>query len=447
MIQKDFENYELRLKRLSEESREFFEQSQKIFEEQYSEKLNYIFPEDILGTKKNLKNIFCVLSTEELQNSLWSQSDDVLLKSIALLSKTLPLSQQMQQVFSQSMRSILYTTKLDVSQFIQNWDISRDPLFPLLEDIFADGHISPEEFLLIQQHYAKEQSFHNSLEHISKKWKQSITQELWSLSHSTLWERKELFEQEYASSLEALKNKWFQITPIIAYVSKSYYKTTKRYESPEKRLKRTWKMALLRMLQIRFGSFNIEDMLRQFDSCESFEDFFLLLYKLFEIIGEDEEAQKLFQVAEEKNVIQSLCEDAKTRKEKILKWERVTAKISNIISEIEDQWELWLLDEMLKNSTHFIGEEIHFAHGEQENMAWIYADSDDEEENNEEDDIIDSWDTLQWNYERLKEYFFELDDKKRKAFAVWNYDEIDRINDVLFRVESKIEKLSKLLGE
>lgn len=40
-----------------------------------------------------------------------------------------------------------------------------------------------------------------------------------------------------------------------------------------------------------------------------------------------------------------------------------------------------------------------------------------EEEDDEIDEIIEGTDTLQGKYEALKEYFFELDERKRKAFA------------------------------
>jgi hypothetical protein len=64
MLSKDFENYELRMKKLSEESREFFIESQKIFENEYAESLSALLPDDILGTKKDIALIFCVEHSE-----------------------------------------------------------------------------------------------------------------------------------------------------------------------------------------------------------------------------------------------------------------------------------------------------------------------------------------------------------------------------------------------
>jgi hypothetical protein len=81
-------------------------------------------------------------------------------------------------------------------------------------------------------------------------------------------------------------------------------------------------------------------------------------------------------------------------------------------------------------------------------MAWIYAESQKEEDDEDAlEDIIDEWDTLRGNYERLKEYFTQVDEEKRKAFWEWNYDSIDTLNEKLMRIQSRIEKIGKLLGE
>jgi hypothetical protein len=47
-MNKDFENFELKLVKLSEESLEDFNGAEKIFEEKYAQRLEEIFPRDIL---------------------------------------------------------------------------------------------------------------------------------------------------------------------------------------------------------------------------------------------------------------------------------------------------------------------------------------------------------------------------------------------------------------
>ena len=66
MLPKDFENFELRLQKLREQSREAFEQSQKIFETRYERALEHLLPEDVLGTKKMIRAFFCIKNTEAI---------------------------------------------------------------------------------------------------------------------------------------------------------------------------------------------------------------------------------------------------------------------------------------------------------------------------------------------------------------------------------------------
>ncbi len=447
MLSKDFENYELRMKKLSLESREHFLKSKKIFENEYEASLNSLLPDDILGTKKSIALLFSIEHSEKLADWIEPHNQEILKNSIIQVCNSLPLSGDIKNILAQSLLSQIHGKTLNTTQVLPQSNIQRDPLFPILEDIFRDWQISEEEFLLLQHHYNENSTFSDTLESISSASKKTVEWEIWELSATNFNERKELFESEFSVPLQNLKQRGFRVTPIIAFVSKSYYKPKNRFERDKNRLRRTWKIALLKLLWIRFGSFDIEAVLNQFENCESFEDFFILFYKLFEVLDEDEEAQRSYHVQEEKELVVNILEDAKQKKEKILKWEKATATISSLISETDWLLEEWMLERMLDDGTHFIGNEIHFQH--EQDMAWIYAEEDEKSEDIEEENpkwLIDSGNTLEWNYEKLKEYFFELDEKKRWAFKIWDYDEIDRINDELIRVESQITKISKLLA-
>jgi hypothetical protein len=48
MLNKDFENFELKLVKLREESAEDFSAAEKVFDEQYAGRLEEVFPRDIL---------------------------------------------------------------------------------------------------------------------------------------------------------------------------------------------------------------------------------------------------------------------------------------------------------------------------------------------------------------------------------------------------------------
>ena len=175
----------------------------------------------------------------------------------------------------------------------------------------------------------------------------------------------------------------------------------------------------------------------------------MLLYKLLEVVNEDVEWDEIYSLLDMQEETEELVVTAEETKKKILEWEELTASISSLLWDTDGKREWEMFEKLLDDDTHFHGDEVQFAHGDTD-MAWIYAEStsddwDDEEE--QEDDLIDVWDTLEWNYESLKMKFQDLDEKKRKAFWLWEYDLIDEYNEELMRIESRIIKLAKLLGE
>lgn len=80
-------------------------------------------------------------------------------------------------------------------------------------------------------------------------------------------------------------------------------------------------------------------------------------------------------------------------------------------------------------------------------MAGVYAQAiaqtEDEEEN--QADQYDLSESIEENYERLKNRFFALDEEKRQAFAHGNYDCIDLLNIRLAEIESRLDKITKIL--
>lgn len=90
----------------------------------------------------------------------------------------------------------------------------------------------------------------------------------------------------------------------------------------------------------------------------------MLLYRLFEILGEDTEIQEVFVKEEKKQVVKSLLQTAAERKKKILAGEQVTAKISDLVSKTDNVLESGVLAALLEDDTHFLGQDIHFAHSD-----------------------------------------------------------------------------------
>ena len=444
MLPKDFENYELRLRKLQESARELYVWARKIFEERYEKRLEGVFSGDTLGTLSKIRTIFCVQLCEEAQ--VWEQNYETFLRqAIQKACSFLPLSLESREILFQALLESLYESDSQIDFFRENTDFKRDPIFPLLEDIFADGKLSGEEMLLLEKHYRRDKNLKNLVQTLPEKSRNHVSCELGDLASFSLSERKEYMQQEFSSDLQHLKKRGYETEALMVFVSQSYYVPKKRFETPKQRLKRTFKMALLRLLCYRFWNIDIEKLLKQFETLENFQDYFLLLYRLFEILGEETEVQEVFHREEKKEVVKHLLETATERKKKILAGEKVTAKISDLVSKTDSVIETWVLSALLEDNTHFLGQEIYFAHSD--TLAWIYAESQKLEEEDEQiEEITQGKDTLLWKYEALKAYFFELDERKRKAFAQGEYDEIERLNDILFRLDSQMQKLAVLLG-
>ena len=449
MLPKDFENFELRLQTLREESLESFEVAESIFEEKFQEHLETVFPRDILWAKKYIAGSFIIAYSDALQTSESPDTSEVFATSVERVVKILPLSQERQKSLRNHILVLWGSSETLEKYFQRSDDLSRDPFFALVEDFSIDGEISKEEFLLLSESYGKSGNFFSALEWLPEPLRRLFESHVEKVLGSSISERQESFEGEYSGDIQRLSNRGLNVGPIIRFISRSYYKTPgklRKYEAPRRRLRRTMKMSLLRLLRIKLGNIDAERILQQFESCESFEDFFLMLYKLMEIVDENPNAKEIFTTLDLVEETEEEVLSAEQTKKKILKWEELTASISNLLWDTDGKLEWELLEKILDDDTHFHGEEVHFAHWDNE-MAWIYAETTNEKDEEEEDNFIDEGDTLEWNYERLKNMFHELDEKKRKAFGAGDYNAIDEYNDELITLESKIEKIAKLLGK
>lgn len=455
MLNKDFENFELRLKTLREESREDFDRAENMFKENYSQKLEEIFPRDILWAKKSIAGKFIVNYVDN------PEKNNIFEKVVSDTIQTLPLSKERQNSL---IENILRASELWESLHTQFWDktdISRDPFFALVEDFSLDGDISREEFVILQQSYQQEGDFLKALESlpagIRDIFHSHIALTLSNQENEKRWE----FESEFSQELHDLKNKGINIEPVAVFVSKSYYKTPgkyRKYEHPKRRMRRTFKIALLRLLRAKLWNIDAKIMLERFEQGESFEDFFMLLFKLLEVVNENPNSQEVFNILKLDEDIQDEVFTAEENKQKILAWESLVMRIASLFSKSDanvDEQELWewMLEKILDDTTDIVWEDVYF-NREDEN-AGIYANQTSlppfpwqgEGDNEEEEGI--NYDNMspEVAYEMLKKQFHDTEDKKRNAFWEGRYDDIDIYNDSLLNIQSKLEKLSKLLGE
>jgi len=441
MFGKEFENFELKLQKIREESQEDFSHAEALFTSEYKTSLEQLFPRDILGVKKYIQWLF-IISYVEGESKDASQ---IFESSLQKWITSLPLSKEKQ---GRLISNILSSQETNISHISEVWeDMRRNSLFPVLEDLCIEGELWEEEFLAFQKWYEETGSFEKALSSLPDAPKDVLSSHIWLALSQGISEKKKWFQEEYHAELSVLEKQWYNTEPLIFFVSRSYYRVPTRlrkYEHPKKRLRRTFKLALLRLLRLKLWNIDAAIILEKFEEGASFEDYFTLLYKLLDVLSENPDGKEKYTTLNLVEEIEADVYDAEITKEKILSWEKVTASISNLIGDTDAVLENGVLEKILEEGTDFIGDEIHFNHDEK---AGIYAEATQAWEEEDEDSIEEDVSKLtpSWAYAALKEQFHELDEKKRQEFLQGNYEGIDEINEELFIIQSKLEKLSRLL--
>lgn len=455
MPNKEFEKFELKLLKLREESREDFDVAEKVFQETYSHWLKEVFPRDILWAKKYISGSFSMKYVDVLHAGENINVADIFSDAVSLVIANLPLSPKRQASLSQHIWEVWEVSESLQKYFSRRDDISRDPFFALVEDFSMDGDISKEEFLLLQESYEKEWSFLKALESLPEDMRDMFHSHIGQvLSHEHISKRSE-FEWEYHEEIKNLEQKGVDIEPVIVFVARSYYKTPskiRRYENPKRRMRRTFKIALLKILRAKLWNIDVAIMIEKFENGEIFEDFFMLLHELLEIVSENPEWKEIYTLLDLDEDIQDEVFTAEENKKKILQWESLVMKIASLFSQTDSNAHEQTLDEdllgkILDDGTDIVWEDIYF--NRSEDNAWIYAQSwclqENQEEDNEDEENYDNM-SPESAYELLKHEFHKIEEEKRKAFLSGKYDAIDVYNEKLVWVESKLWKISKILG-
>lgn len=453
-MRKDFENFELRLKKLREESHEDFVAAEKIFSENYEHHLQEIFPRDVLGAKKKISGLFIISAVDAMHAWEFGDPHSVYERAISKVVDTLHLGIERKKILT---KNILKKWELSESMrtyFKDTDDMGRDPFFALVEDFSIDGDISHEEFLILEQSYKSEKDFLRALESLPEETKNLFYAHIEMSLNQEYALKKSDFTSEYRHELEALQSRNIPIQSVITFVSRSYYKTPGKYKSfehPKRRMRRTFKMALLKLLRAKLGNIDAKIILERFEAWENFDDYFFLLFELLEIIDENPDSEEIYSVLKLDDVIGDDVFTAEENKKKIIEWESVVMKIASLFSvwdakNEEQELEEWLLEKILDDDTDIVWEEIYF--NREADDAWVYADGAesqiaDHDEGEDERDYESM--SPEVAYELLKKDFHDLEEEKRKAFLHGDYDDIDIHNEKLVRIQVRLEKLCSIL--
>lgn len=450
MLGKEFENYEIRLQRLKEESFESFEKAENIFKRDYEQTLSKIFPRDILWAKKSIGGFFISEYGEKLFHGQSVSSQAIFETSVEKVVGILPLSSLRKERLVQNIKNISSFSEAQEQYFSHQDTISGDPFFALIEDFSLDGEISREEYLLLEQSFSEKQNFLKALDILPERIQKLFLAHIQLSLDSNFSEKQKSFQSEYHQELSFLQKKGISIEPVMVFVSQNYYKTPgkyRKYEHPKRRLRRTFKLALLRLLRLKLWNIDAQNILEKFEQGEWFEDYFMIIFKLLEVLDENPDNKEIYQVLTQEQEIQDDILTAEETKQKILEWDFLITKIASLFAsgdakDEENKLDGEVLDRFLDQTTDVVGDEIYF-NRDTRSMAWIFSSTQEDKQEDEEDDFRNM--SPETAYEMLKKDFSELEQQKTAAFAAGNYDEIDSINKKLLIVQVRLEKLVKVL--
>ncbi|MDQ7023082.1 MAG: hypothetical protein Q9M97_06165 [Candidatus Gracilibacteria bacterium] len=244
----------------------------------------------------------------------------------------------------------------------------------------------------------------------------------------------------------------------------------KNIESRKLRLKRTFKIALLKLLRIKYSGFNIEELINKINSMQDFESMFRLIMKLIDIIPENSELLEKFIIAEDIDEIEENISEAEKNKEKILSGENSTIKICELLDASEKKLDKKLLDKILDDDISIVGNKIITRKKEKINRTGdgnnvgnlldggnikiinagileqnnILDDDNNTEEDEEELEELTIQD-LEIIYNEIKLDFSILDKEKLKYLISDDYENLEITIDKIIKVQIKLEKIEKLI--
>lgn len=198
MLPKDFENYELRLRKLREEREANFLHAQKVLEFAYGRELQSVFPRDALGIKKSISAFFIVdFAEKEIAGERDISPEEIFKKSVWKSLRSVPLSADKKEKLYQHICKIDTITQAESLYFRENDSLRKDPFFALVEDFSYDGNISQEEFFLLQQSFENGKNFAGAVESLPSPLRRLFVRHMLFISDTNYAEKQKKFEGEF----------------------------------------------------------------------------------------------------------------------------------------------------------------------------------------------------------------------------------------------------------
>ncbi|MCH8518508.1 hypothetical protein LAT59_01990 [Candidatus Gracilibacteria bacterium] len=450
MLQRDKENLEQRLQQLKEDAKEDFFEAQQVFLSEYEIMLENIFSSDSFGIKGLLTAYFELTYVDMKSKTDDINIGDIFQKSLTKSLVGLPLSSEKKQEFKKLILQLQSSQKPKTELYHSSEQLIHDPYFPIIEDMAIDGVLTREEFYALEFSYTRNGGdLKKTLNILTPQVRALIFSAIEHYESLNRNESEVMFRNEYAREIGSLEKSGIQTSQVIAFVARSYYKNPgryKKYEHPKRRLKRTFKLSLLRLLRKKLGNIDAENILRRFEEGETFFDLFHIISEILEILPENPQSYEVYTASNALEEAEDILSEAESTQEKILKGQKLTTSVSKLIGETDAELDSEVLSRLLDASTDFVGEDIYFRSNLEEAGVLAEGKKIQESDDDEEDDDYSKL-SPRGAYEAIKNDFLALEKEKTKAFLEGRYDDIDTYNEKLFVMQRKLEKLAIILGE
>lgn len=441
MNNNSIENLELRLAQTKIENIEKLDQIETEYNEKYQDFFWTLIKNDNLSLKRYISVNF---QLEKLDKPNLS-NEEILKKSLINAIEILPLSKEKKDSFLENILN-LDKKNIDFKElYINNTDLHKDDNFPIIESLFDNSILNKNDLVSISLKYKETKNFLESISWLQDNKKEIVKSNFFELNNTKTNDRISLFKSDFSSEIKLSTN--ISIYPkALSFIWKNYFKLKlkNKVESKKDLLRRTFKIAFLKLYRLKYSWIDINSIINKIDTLDDLDSMINLLLKYFDILKQNPTLQKDYIVSDEIDIIWELNNEAEDNKEKMLFWEEKTIKVNNLL----EKWEKFLLwdhlEELLWDNIDLVWWNLI----KRDNILniWILAENIDKEDENEEDDDIKNWNiNLEDFYEELKIEFDELEKKKNKIFLSWGFDLLDEVNNELTEIMLKLDKVSKLL--
>gem|GEM_PF-702353 len=182
-----------------------------------------------------------------------------------------------------------------------------------------------------------------------------VKSHFFQLNNTKKIDRIDNFKNEFSFEIENSENAKTYPT-VVNFVGKNYLKLRlpNKTETRLERLKRAFKIAFLKLNNLKFSGIDINEVLRKLESLDDFDVMFNLILKYFEELKNNPNLQKDFLVSSDLEEAENLVNEAEDNKQKSIFTEENIVKATSIIEETEKKLTAEDLEKILSDEVDLV---------------------------------------------------------------------------------------------